>query len=255
MKRGPLGAVLLALSAGPAAAHGAEIAAPAPEASALWLAASAANLVMMVTFVAIAIPLWRAIYEGNQLFSNPLLTGFALIFSTCAVSHGLHFEHTLIPNYHAVLHALPFMGGPAAYNYTVNFGLWSRVAMTDPTLLAVDVVTASLGIWYFLLRKRQSRFFEGAELAEDLEMREREAQAMHDDIVEEVSQALLLIDTGQEEEARERIGEVTAEAQAIVDDLLEAATLSEIEAGDLVQEGGSQAGGAAPPGGSDPKAP
>lgn len=253
MKRGPLGAVLLALSAGSAAAHGAEVAGPAPEASALWMAASLANLVMTVTFVAIAIPLWKAIYEGDQLFSNPLLTGFALIFSTCAVSHGLHFEHTLIPNYHAILHALPFMGGPAAYNYTVNFGLWSRVAMTDPTLLAVDLVTAALGVWYFLLRKRQSRFFEGAELAEDMEMREREAHALHDDIVEEVSQALLLIDTGQEDEARERIGEVTAQAQAIVDDLLEAATLDEITPGDLAQEEAAEVGGAAPPGVSDPE--
>lgn len=236
MRRWPVAAVLVALSATPAAAHGSQVAAPAPEVSALWMVASVANLVMMVTFTAIAIPLWTAIYEGDQLLSNPLLTGFALIFSSCALGHGLHFEHTLIPNYHAILHGLPFMGGPAAYNYTVNFGLWSRVAMSNPTLLAVDVVTAGLGIWYFLLRKRQSRFFEGAELAEDLEIREREVHAMHDEIIEDVSEALLLVDVGREEEARETIAETTAEAQAIVDNLLEAATPSDVEPGDLVQE-------------------
>lgn len=237
MRRAPAAAVLLALSAPTAAAHAASaVAGPAPEASGFWVLAAVANLVMMVTFAAIALPLWRAIYEGNQLFSNPLLTGFALIFSTCSVSHGLHFEHTLVPNYHGALHALPFMAGPTAYNYAADFGLWSRVAMTDPGLLLVDVITMGLGVWYFLLRKRQSRFFEGAELAEDLEVREREAHAMHDEIVEDVSQALLLLDLGREDEAHEVVAETLEGTQSIVDDLLEAATTTEIEAGDLVQD-------------------
>lgn len=236
MSRGVAAAAALALAAPRAAAHGTGPAGAAPEAAAVWMAASAANLVMAATFLAIAAPLWKAIREGGQLWSNPLLTGFALIFTTCAVGHGVHFEHTVLPYYHDGLHALPLMGGPAAYNYTASFGLWSRVAMTHPALVATDLVTMGLGAWYFLLRKRQNRFFEGAELAEDLEAQEREARTMHDEVIEDVSQALLLVDLGDEEEAAEVVGETIGNAQAIVDDLLETASLTELEPGDLAQE-------------------
>lgn len=227
-------ATLAALLAPTVRAHEATAAAPDP--STWWVLGLAVNLVMAVTFVAIAVPLWQAIREGGQFWSNPLLTGFFLIFTTCAVSHAMHVEHALLPYVAPYLHHLPLVGEPLAYNLTAWFGVWARNAMADPLLLAADVATAGLGVWYFLIRRRQSRFFEGAELAEDLEAREREAHAMHDAITENVHQALLLLEMGREEEAKAVVDDTLENAQGIVDDLLEAATLDEIQAGDLAQD-------------------
>lgn len=201
----------------------------APEASSSWWFSAIANGVMSVTFFAIAAYMWKAIYDGGQLMQNPLLTGMALIFTTCAIGHGLHFEHTMLPIYAP---ALGLWDASAA----ATFGAWTRVSMADPVLLSVDVVTAGLGLWYFTTRRRHAELFEGAELAEDIEQREREAREMHDSIVQSTSEALLLLQMDREEEAQEAIEASLEEAKGIVDGFLEEGRAVEIGPGDLRQE-------------------
>lgn len=200
----------------------------APSAGELWIVASGASLVMAVTFAAIAAFLWRSIWRDRQLTSNPLLTGVALIFTTCAVGHLIHFEHTLLPIYAPAASAWLGLGDAA---HAVGFGHWARIAMVHPLLLAADVATAGIAVWYFTLRRRQRDVLRGAELADDLGVREQEARAMQDSVVQTVVEAKLLLETGRREEAVETIQAAIDASQEIVDTFLE--TSSEIQPGDL----------------------
>lgn len=209
-------------------AHEAAASGSAPDPGSAWWLATAANGVMSVTFFAIAAYMWKAIHDGGQLMRNPLLTGMALIFTTCAIGHGLHFEHSLLPTYAPAL-------GLWETSQAAAFGEWARVSMADPVLASVDLVTAGLGVWYFTTRRRQAELFEGAELAEDLEEREREARQMHDSIVQSTAQALLLLQMDRPEEAQEVLDASLSEAKAIVDAFLEEGRAIEIGPGDLRQ--------------------
>lgn len=220
---------LAALSLAPTAtAHDAQsVAADQPPTgdavSNLWILGAAMNLVMLVTFAAIATFLWRAIIDGGQLTSNPLLTGMALIFTTCSIGHALHLEHTLLPIY------MPLLGIGDVY-HAVTFGHWARVAMSDPALVAMDISSAAAAVWYLTTRHRHGELFEGAELAEDLRVKEEEARWMHDSVVQTCARALMHVDLGEDEEAIEAIEESIDEAKTIVDQFLEDGALEPGEA-------------------------
>lgn len=202
--------------------------ATSPNAPDGWIVASVANGVMSLTFFAIAAYLWKAIYDGGQLTANPLLTGMALIFTTCGIGHGLHFEHTMLPYYAPAL-------GLWDASHAAAFGTWAQASMADPVLVSVDVVTAGLGIWYFTTRRRQAQLFEGAELSEDIKERERDASRMHDSIVQSTAEALLLLQMDRDEDAAEAIEGSIEEAKQIVDIFLEEGHAVEIGPGDLKQ--------------------
>lgn len=200
----------------------------APSVGGIWIVAAGASLVMAVTFAAIAAFLWRSIRKGRQLTSNPLLTGVALVVTTSAVGHLLHFEHTILPIY--VPAAASWLGlGDVAH--AVGFGHWARIAMVHPLLLATDIATAGVAVWYFTLRRQQRDVLRGAELADDLDAREREARMMQDSVVQTVVEAKLLLDMGRREEAVETIQDAIGESQRIVDTFLD--DPGGIEAGEL----------------------
>lgn len=200
----------------------------APSAGELWIVAAGASLVMAITFAAIAAFLWRSIWKGRQLTSNPLLTGVTLIFTTCAIGHFLHFEHTILPIYAPAASAWLGLGDAA---HAVGFGHWARIAMVHPLLLATDIATAGIAVWYFTLRRRQRDVLRGAELADDLGVREQEARMMQDSVVQTVVEAKLLLETGRREEAVETIQDAIDESQEIVDTFLD--TASDVQPGEL----------------------
>lgn len=220
-------AFLLAPSAG-AHALDALDATPAPpaEVSTWWIVGAAMNLVMLVTFSMIAWFMWKAIWEGDQWTSNPLLLGMAGIFTFCALSHGIHFEHAMLPIYG------PWLGLEAP-NLSAEFGLWARTAMTDPVLLSVDVATAVLGVAYWRFRREQGRMFRGAELSEDLRVLEQEARVMQDSVVQTSVEAQLLLEAGQDEEAVDRLEEAITESKGIVDRFFGEEVGHELGPGDL----------------------
>lgn len=207
----------------------------APAAGSLWPLAAAASLAMTVTFLAIAGWMWRSILAGDQLLSNPLLTGMALIFTTCAVGHLIHFEHVMLPIYAPAAAAWLGLGDAA---HAVGFGTWARIAMVDPILLGTDIVTALLGGWYFTLRRQQRSVLHGAALSDDLRAREREAHMMHDSVVQTVAEAQILLEMGRHKEAVETIQAAIDESQTIVDTFLE--TPGGLQPGDLRRVEGSE---------------
>lgn len=225
MRRGLL--ALAGLMAVPtAAAHEAGVA--APSAGGLWTVTAAASGVMAVAFAVIAFILWRAILRGRQLTSNPLLTGMALMFTTCAVGHALHLEHALLPVY--APEVFPVLG-LADVAHAVDFGRWARVAMVDPVLLGLDLATAAVAVWYLSLRRRYQPLFQGAELTEDLHAREREARRLQDTVVQGLTEAKLLLERGRPDRARQVVAEALEESRGLVDLFLEEPR--DIEAGML----------------------
>lgn len=239
LRRRALGVLVGLLSvASPAQAHVFDpfnhVPTPPEPISQLWMASAAANLIMAVTFAAIAWFLWKAAIEGEQLGSNPLLLGMAGIFTTCSLGHAIHFEHAMLPIYG------PWLGLEAP-NLTAEFGQWARVAMVHPVLLGVDLVTASLGVWYFFTRRRQAEMFQGAELAEDIRELEKEARVLQDSVVQVSTQAKLLLELGHEEEAIECLEEAIDESQEIVDEFLGKEAGPEMEPGELGRDAEGQA--------------
>lgn len=201
---------------------------PVPQAaSPLWTVTMVANVVMAVTFAAIAWFLWRALIRGQQWRSNPLLVGITLIFTTCAVGHALHAEHTLLPTY-APLLQLP------GWEEAVTFGAWSQVAMANPALAGMDVASAGAAVWYFATRQRHAEAFQGAELAEDLEILEEEARYMQDTVVQTTTEALLHMDMDDDEAALEDITQALDDAKGIVDRFLAEGRAGEVRPGDLI---------------------
>lgn len=199
-----------------AAAHQARQA--APTADFLWTISAAASAVMAVTFTAIAWFLWRAIVREDQLTSNPLLTGIALIFTTCAIGHLLHLEHTILPLY--APEVFPALG-LGDVSHAISFGLWARAAMADPILLFIDVATAAVGVGYLALRRRYNALFEGAELTEDIHEREHEARILQDEIVQRIAEAKLLVEHGEHTQAREIVDATLEESRDIVEMFLD----------------------------------
>jgi signal transduction histidine kinase len=169
----------------------------------LWMVAAGANVVMASVYAWIAVVMIVGLWKGRQWFTNPLATATAAIFVTCTVGHGLHVWHVV------ALAGVADAGTAAA-----------RTAMSDWRLLAWDLFTAGVAVWYFTLRKRLRLIFEGAALCEDLQQRQAQAQELHDNVVQGLVQAKLALDLGRRDEGARAVGETLESAKQIITSLL-----------------------------------
>jgi hypothetical protein len=153
----------------------------------LWMVTAAANAVMVFIYGLIAISMIRAIIDGRQLRSNPLLTATAAIFVACTLGHGAHMAHSL-----AATAAIWGEGGDASAAIRAVFG--------DVRLVVWDGITALVAIYFFTLRSRFAVVYRGAAFCEDMAKREADALEMHDNIVQGLAQAKMALDLGRREE-------------------------------------------------------
>lgn len=174
----------------------------------LWMVTAGANLVMVVIYALVAISMIRAIIDGRQLRSNPLLTATAAIFVTCTLGHGAHLAHALV----------------------ATAGVWGgtelspaeavRAEFGDMRLLVWDVITAIVAVYFFTLRNRFAIVYKGAALCEDMEKREKQALEMHDNIVQGLAQAKMALDLGQREEGYRAIEDTLKASRRIMTEVL-----------------------------------
>lgn len=170
----------------------------------LWMATAGANVVMMFVYAWIAALMLVSLWRGQQWVANPLASATAAIFVTCTAGHGLHVFHVL----------LPFVGVHEAA------AEGARIAMSDWRLLAWDLFTAGVAVWYFTLRSRLRLLFEGPGLSEDLQARQRQAQELQDNVVQGLVQARLALDLGRREEGARAIAQTMESAKQIITGLL-----------------------------------
>lgn len=179
----------------------------------MWQIGAAANAVVAVAYVAISFVILGPLVREHQLRSNPLGTATAAIFFTCAVHHGSHAVHAL----------LPIVG------LEVHEGLAMREAFGWHTV-AWDVFTAAIGVYYWTLRRTYAPLMRGAKLFEDLKDRQRRALEINDNIVQGLFVARTALALDEREISEEALRTTLDSARHIISDLLGEAG-SELELG------------------------
>lgn len=170
-----------------------------------WHVGAAANVVITAAYLAIAYSIVRRLIdEGGRLRDNPLATATAAIFLTCAVHHGSHPLHQL----------LPAVGADAEINLAM------RTAFNEAHVSLWDVVTAAVGVWYWTLRNRFPALVRGAALFEDLRERQRQALEIHDNIVQGLATAKLSFEMQDAAAAMDAVEETLVASRKIISDLL-----------------------------------
>ncbi|GGQ84929.1 hybrid sensor histidine kinase/response regulator [Couchioplanes azureus] len=95
-----------------------------------------ANLVIMFAYAAITVAIVVPVARAGQLRTNKLAVATALIFFSCSVGHGIHAAMT----YRSIVQATTTGHDHLAVDWFWTAALW-------------DVATASIGVYYWTLRR------------------------------------------------------------------------------------------------------
>jgi hypothetical protein len=132
-----------------------------------WQIGLVSNAVVALAYLLITIAVLRPLVAGHQLRANQLGTATAAIFFTCAIHHGGHVVHMLLP----------------AGGVEVRQGLAMR-ASYDWEMAVWDIVTAAVGVYYWTLRRAYPSLIRGAKLFDDLRQREQDALELNDTVLQ-----------------------------------------------------------------------
>lgn len=168
-----------------------------------WRVGAAANFVTMTAYFAIVAAIVVPLVREQQIRANRLGTATALIFFTCAVHHGAHTVHMVLP----------------AFGVDIDSGRAMRQAFSPPQVLW-DVCAAAVGIYYWTLRRSYGALMNGAKLFDDLKERQRQALEINDGIVQGLATAKLALELDQTQMAREALESTLASARGLITALL-----------------------------------
>ena len=168
-----------------------------------WQVVTAANGVVAVVYFAIARSVVLGLVRTGQLRKNKLGTATALIFLTCGVHHGVHAVHMLVPS--LGIHDAHALALRQAWHW--QSAVW-------------DVITAGVGLYYLSLRGSYASVLRGAQMFEDMKVRERQALEINDNIVQGLTVAKYAMDAGRDAQSRRAIEDSLRRAQQIIDGLL-----------------------------------
>ncbi|GEM_PF-3388633 len=183
-----------------------------------WWITAASNAIMVVIYAVIATIMIRGIQTGHQWRTNPIAVATAAVFVTCTVAHGQHLLHLLPPL--AQAEPAQFAAAQAMFN--------------DPALVVWDGFTASVAVWYFLMRSRLVIVYEGAALCEDIAERQRQAALLHEKVVEGLARAERALENGEREAGLRSIEATLEESKTIITTLVgRAGTRAGLGPGDL----------------------
>lgn len=171
----------------------------------MWMVAAGANLIILAAYLVISTTVARGLIRSKQgLHDNPLGWATAAIFFTCAVHHGNHPVHMLLP----------------AFGAEVELGMAMRDAFSEWHVAYWDIVTAAVGWWYLSLRSRFPALVRGAAIFEDVRERQRQALEIHDNVVQGLATAKLRFETDHYDEGLRSVEETLAASRRIITDLL-----------------------------------
>jgi hypothetical protein len=172
-----------------------------------WQLVMAANVAAALAYGAIAYLILSGLVSTGQLRGNHLGVATALIFVTGA-------------GHHLILSVELLHGGQLRHGWDWHSAVW-------------DLLTAAAGIYYLVLRRSRARV-HGAQMFEDLKVRERQALEINDNIVQGLTVAKYALNIGAEDRSSQAIDDTLARARAIITDLLgEPGTAIEFGPGDL----------------------
>ncbi|MBW3620786.1 MAG: hypothetical protein KY461_11115 [Actinobacteria bacterium] len=140
----------------------------------LWHLALLANVAVTIAYAAIGTRVIAVVHASRQWRTNPLAVATGAIFLTCAAGHAGHVEHLLLASTSA-----------------------SRLVW-DWHLVAIDLVTAGVGLRYWMLRSRFGTLVRGASLFEDVAVRRQEAFDIQDGVVQQLATAKMAFELGDQ---------------------------------------------------------
>lgn len=168
-----------------------------------WYLGAAFNAGIAIAYLFVCLAIVVPLARSKQLRSNPLGAATAAIFLTCAVHHGGHSVHMLLPSFG--------IDDPA--------GLAMREAWIWP-LTIWDALGLVVAIYYFTLRRTYGPLMQGAALFEDLRRREQQALELNDSVLQGLVVAKLALDLGDTERANAALSSSITSASDIITDLL-----------------------------------
>lgn len=168
-----------------------------------WQVGMTANAVIALAYFLIVLAIVIPLARSHQLRTNPLGAATAAIFFTCAVHHGAHSVHMLLPS----------------LGITDSDGLAMRAAWGWP-LASWDVIGALVAAYYWTLRRNYSSLMEGAQLFEDLRAREQQALELNDSVLQGLVVAKMALDLDQPRKAHEALTTSIESASRIITNLL-----------------------------------
>lgn len=170
-----------------------------------WMVAAAANVVIFTAYVVISMTIATGLRRsGQSLADNPLAWATSAIFLTCAVHHGNHPVHMLLP----------------ALGTEASLSLVMREAFSEWHVAAWDVVGAGVAVWYFTLRARFPALVRGAAVFEDMRERQRQALEIHDNVVQGLAVAKLSLETDRVEDGLRAVERTLIASRHIITELL-----------------------------------
>lgn len=168
-----------------------------------WQVGLVANAVIAVAYLLIAASIIVPLARTQQLRTNPLGAATAAIFLSCAVHHGVHSVHMLLP----------------ALGVDDPRGVAMREAWGWP-LATWDVVGAIVGVYYWTLRRNYSSLMQGAKLFEDLRQREQQALELNDSVLQGLVVAKMALDLDEPQRAQEALSASIDSASRMITELL-----------------------------------
>lgn len=168
-----------------------------------WQVGMAANAVIALAYLLITLAIVVPLARSQQLRTNPLGAATAAIFFTCAVHHGTHSVHMLLPS----------------FGIDDPDGLAMREAWGWP-LATWDVVGAVVAAYYWTLRRNYGSLMQGAKLFEDLRARERQALELNDSVLQGLVVAKMALDLDQPERAQQALTTSIDSASRMITELL-----------------------------------
>ena len=171
-----------------------------------WQIGAWANTVVSIAYLLITYAVLRPLVRDKQLRQNPLGAATGAIFFTCAVHHGGHVVHILLP----AVGIESLQGLALRTSYDWEAAVW-------------DVVTAAVGVYYWTLRRTYAQAMHGATLFEDMRQREREALELNDNVLQGIVVARMALELDQHERAEQALDASIEAASRIISDRLGAA--------------------------------
>jgi hypothetical protein len=168
-----------------------------------WVIGLVCNAIIAVVYMLIALAIIVPLARSRQLRTNPLGGATAAIFFTCAVHHGAHTVHMLLP----------------AFGMDEVQGLAMRTAWGWP-LAIWDIIGALVGIYYWTLRRTYSSLMQGAKLFEDMREREQQALEINDNVLQGLVVAKMALDLGEPDKADRALTMAIGSASKMITDLL-----------------------------------
>jgi hypothetical protein len=182
----------------------------------LWQTITAANVAIAIAYFCISWIIFSGLRATEQLGTNKLATATALIFFSCAVHHGSHAVHMLLPSFG--VHDPKALALRGAWH-------WQTAGW--------DIFGAAVAVYYLSLRGSYASVLRGAQMFEDFKVRERQALEINDNIVQGLAVARMALESGDDLESKIAIEDTLRRSQALISDLLGQADTEALGPGDL----------------------